>query len=77
MRVVPRRQPTLRCWEEYPWEETAMEYLKKEWRKAQRIFAQLNPLLDQVDKHPRYWLKRLVKLWNNALKTADTIRPQK
>lgn len=65
------------CWEEYPWEETAMEYLKKEWRKAQRIFAQLNPLLDQMDKHPRYWLKRLVKLWNNALKTADTIRPQK
>jgi hypothetical protein len=47
------------CWEEYPWEETAMEYLKKEWRKAQRIFARLNPLLDQMDKHPRYWLKHI------------------
>lgn len=56
------------CWEEYPWEETAVEYLKKEWRKAQRIFEQINPLLDQMDKHPRYWLKRLVMLWNNAIK---------
>ena len=62
------------CWEEYPWEGTAMEYLKKEWHKAQRIFAQLNPLLDQIDKHPRYWLKRLVKLWNSALKVPATAR---
>jgi hypothetical protein len=62
------------CWEEYPWEETAMEYLKKEWRKAQRIFAQLNPLLDQMDKHPRYWLKRLVKLWNSAIKVPAKAR---
>lgn len=57
------------CWENYPWEETAMEFLKKEWRKAQRIFAQLNPLLDRIDEHPRYWLKRLVRLWNGAVKT--------
>ncbi len=56
------------CWEEYPWEETAMEYLKKEWRQAQRIFDQLNPLLEAMDKHPRYWLKRLVMLWNRAIK---------
>jgi hypothetical protein len=56
-------------WENYPWEESAMEYLKKEWRQAQRIFAQLNPLLDRMDKHPRYWLKRLVRLWNSAMKT--------
>ena len=62
------------CWEEYPWEETAMEYLKKEWRKAQRIFAQLNPLLGQMDKHPRYWLKRLVKLWNSAIKVPVMAR---
>ncbi len=61
-------------WEEYPWEETAMEYLKKEWRKAQRIFAQLNPLLDQMDKQPRYWLKRLVKLWNSAIKVPAMAR---
>ena len=56
-------------WENYPWEEAAMEYLKEEWRKAQRIFAQLNPLLDRMDKHPRYWLKRLVTLWNRSIKT--------
>jgi hypothetical protein len=62
------------AWEEYPWEETAMEYLRKEWRKAQHIFAQLNPLLDQMDKHPRYWLKRLVMLWNNAIKVPSTAR---
>jgi hypothetical protein len=57
------------CWEDFPWEETAMEYLRKEWRKARHIFAQLNPLLDQMDKHPRYWLRRLVKLWNSVAKS--------
>ena len=62
------------CWEQYPWEETVMEYLRKEWNKAQRIFAQLNPLLDQMDKHPRYWLKRLVKLWNSAIKVPAMAR---
>ena len=64
-------------WEEYPWEETAVEYLKREWRKAQRIFAQLDPLMDQMDKHPRYWLKRLVRLWNSALKPVATTQAQK
>ncbi|MBI3913762.1 MAG: hypothetical protein HY327_06200 [Chloroflexi bacterium] len=59
-------------WEDYLWGEAEMEYLKKEWRKAQRIFTQLNPLLDRMDKHPRYWLKRLVKMWNRALKTVPT-----
>ena len=57
------------CCDDYPWEEMAVEYLNKEWRKAQRIFAQLNPLLDHMDKHPRYWLRRLVRLWNSALKS--------
>jgi hypothetical protein len=45
-----------------------MEYLKKEWRQAQRIFDQLDPLLEAMDKHPRYWLKRLVMIWNRAIK---------
>lgn len=62
------------CWEQYSWEETVMEYLKKEWRKAQRTFAQLNPLLDRIDQHPRYWLKRLVKLWNSAIKVPAMAR---
>lgn len=61
-------------WEEYPWEEAAMEFLKREWRQAQRIFAQLNPLMDQMDKHPRYWLQRLVKLWNSAIKVPAMTR---
>jgi hypothetical protein len=56
------------CWEEYPWGEKEMQYLTKEWRKAQSIFVQLKPLLDRIDKHPRDWLRRLVKLWNAALK---------
>jgi hypothetical protein len=56
------------CWEEFPWGEKEMQYLAKEWRKAQSIFAQLKPLLDRIDKHPRYWLRRLVKLWNAAVK---------
>ena len=63
------------CSEDYSWEETATEFLKKEWRKAQRIFVQLNPLLDQMDKHPRYWLRRLVKLWNSAPKSAQLTSP--
>jgi hypothetical protein len=60
--------------DDYPWEEMAVEYLKKEWRKAQRIFAQLNPLLDRMDKHPRYWLKRFVNLWNSAIKVPAKAR---
>jgi hypothetical protein len=63
------------CCDDYPWEEMAVECLKKEWRKAQRIFAQLDPLLDHMDKHPRYWLRRLVKLWNSALKSAQSTVP--
>ena len=63
------------CCDDYPWEAMAVECLKKEWRKAQRIFVQLNPLLDQMDKHPRYWLRRLVKLWNSALKSAQPTLP--
>ncbi|CAG0941138.1 hypothetical protein ANRL1_00400 [Anaerolineae bacterium] len=62
-------------WDEYPWEEKAIEYLKNEWRKAQRIFAQLDPLLDRMDKHPRYWLTRLVKLWNGAIKVTARQNP--
>lgn len=62
-------------WEEYPWEEKAIEYLKKEWRKAQHIFAQLDPLLERMDKHPRYWLTRLVKLWNGAIKVTARQNP--
>ncbi len=62
-------------WEEYLWREDEMEFLIREWRKAQRILAQLNPLLDQMDNHPRYWLRRLVKLWNDALKFAPSQTP--
>lgn len=57
-------------WEEYFWGEQEMEFLIREWRKARRFFAQLNPLLDQMDKHPRFWLRRLVQLWNQAIKGA-------
>ncbi len=62
-------------WEEYFWGEQEMEFLIREWRKAERIFAQLNPLLDQMDKHPRYWLRRLVKLWNAAVKVPPEQSP--
>ncbi len=61
-------------WEEYPWDEAAFEYLKKQWRKAKRIYAQLDPLLERMDKRPRYWLARLVKLWNSAVKAPATTR---
>lgn len=54
------------AWEDIPWDEKAMDHLINEWRKAQAIWARLDPLLDHIDRHPRYWLRRLVTLWNRA-----------
>ncbi len=62
-------------WEDYPWEENAFEYLKMEWRQAQRLLAELNPLLDRIDQHPRHWLKRLVRVWNAAIESRDPKTP--
>ncbi len=59
------------AWEEIPWEEKAMDHLIEEWRKAQAIWARLDPLLDHIDRHPRYWLRRLVNLWNGAIKGSQ------
>ncbi len=53
-------------YEDLPWEERSMTYLIDEWRKAQQISARLDPLLDHIDAHPRYWLRRIVTLWNDA-----------
>ncbi len=63
------------CWEsgvqDFAWKEEDIEWLKKEWRAAQRFYKRLDPLLDRMDRHPRFWLTRLVKLWNACLQTAS------
>jgi hypothetical protein len=66
------------CWEsgvqDFAWKEEDIEWLKKEWRAAQRFYKRLDALLDRMDKHPRFWLTRLIKLWNACLQT-ESARP--
>jgi hypothetical protein len=49
-----------------------MDYLAEEWRKAQRILDQIYPLMEQMGKHPRSWVRRLVETWNAAIKATAT-----
>lgn len=50
------------------WTEEDMKALTLEWRRARRYLDKLEPLLARIDKHPRYWLTELVRLWNASLK---------
>ncbi len=55
--------------QDFEWNEEDMQYLAKEWRRAQRFMLKLDPLLDRMEQHPRYWLAQLVRLWNGCIKT--------
>ncbi len=57
--------------EGFTWSEEDVQLLAKEWRAAQRFMNKVDPLLDRIEKHPRYWLTRLVKLWNASIKTGE------
>ncbi len=59
------------CWEEFPWNDESIKLLTKEWNKSRKFLKRLYPLLDRIDQHPRYWIPRLIRLWNRAGK-ADT-----
>ncbi len=59
------------CWEEFLWNDESIELLTKEWKRARKFLRRLYPLLDRIDKHPRYWLPRLVRLWNRASKADE------
>ncbi len=59
------------CWEEFPWSDESIKLLTKEWKRARRFLRRVYPLLDRIDKHPRYWLPRLVRLWNRASKADE------
>lgn len=53
--------------QDFGWNEKDVQLLQKEWRAAQRFLQKLDPLLDRMEKHPRYWITQLVKLWNASL----------
>ena len=55
--------------QDFAWNEEDIRYLAKEWRKAQRFMQKLDPLLNRMETHPRYWLAQLVRLWNACVKT--------
>lgn len=55
--------------QDFGWNEKDLKLLRQEWRAAQRFLQKIDPLLDRMDKHPRYWLTELVKKWNAAIKT--------
>jgi hypothetical protein len=58
-------------WESFEWEEATMNYLTREWRRARDLIAQINLALERMDAHPRYYLTRLVRLWNRAINRKD------
>ncbi len=55
--------------QDFAWREEDMRYLAKEWRRAQRFMGKLDELIERMEKHPRYWLAQLVRLWNACIKT--------
>ena len=55
------------------WAEEDMNLLIQEWRDAQEFMKQLDPLLDRMEKQPRYWFTRLVRLWNRCLKVEVSL----
>jgi hypothetical protein len=58
-------------WESFEWEEAALNYLTREWQRARDLIAQINRALERIEAHPRYYLTRLVRLWNRANKSAN------
>lgn len=58
-------------WELFEWEEAAMNHLAREWQRACDLIAQINCALDRINAHPRYYLTRLVRLWNRAIKSVN------
>ena len=49
--------------QDFEWNEEDIRYLAKEWRRAQQFMQKLDPLLNRMEKHPRYWLAQLVRVW--------------
>ena len=57
-------------WGGFEWTEQDINVLTQEWRDAQTFMCELDPLLDRIEQHPRYWLTQFVKLWNASIKCA-------
>jgi hypothetical protein len=55
-------------WELFEWDEAAMRHLAFEWNRARELLPLMNAAMDRIDAHPRYYLPRLVRLWNSAVK---------
>jgi hypothetical protein len=62
-------------WESFEWEEAALNCLTREWQRARDLIVQINRALERIDAYPRYYLTRLVRLWNRAIKSE--VRDQK
>ncbi len=55
--------------QDFAWKVEDIRYLTKEWRQAQRFMQKLDRLVERMEKHPRYWLALLIRLWNACIKT--------
>ena len=60
---------------EFAWTAEDMDVLIQEWRTGLEFIKRLDPLLDRMEKHPRYWFTRLVQLWNRCIKTEMASTP--
>ncbi|MBI4789315.1 MAG: hypothetical protein HY782_19970 [Chloroflexi bacterium] len=61
--------------QDFAWTEEDMNLLIQEWREAKEFMQKLDPLLDRMEKHPRYWFTRLVQLWNQCNKIEKSLMP--
>ncbi len=55
--------------QDFAWKGEDIRYLTKEWRNAQKFMHKLDRLVERMEKHPRYWLAQLIRLWNACIKT--------
>ena len=56
-------------YELFEWDAAVMRHLAREWQQARELLPRMNGAMERIDAHPRYYLPRLVRLWNCALQT--------
>jgi hypothetical protein len=52
----------------YEWDTVTVDYLAREWQLARDLIARIQRVSERMEAHPRYYLMRLVRLWNRMVR---------